>query len=320
MMTIAFHSNQLGLRGTEVSLYDYADYNEKILGNRSIIVSDSNSDISAYEKFNSRFKVYLYSDFNETSNIVEKEKVDLFYLQKSGQFDGKLANGTRNVVHSVFQFYQPHGEVYAYISKWLANKMGGPNQPYVPYMVDILRYDHNQNYRDFLSIPKDATVFGYYGGPDSFNIEFVKKAVIDVAKKNRNIYFLFMNSNEFGEGLDNIIFFKGTTDFSRKIGFINTCDACIHARNGGESFGLTVAEFSIKNKPVITTSYSTVALNDLAHIEMLGEKAIIYHTYEDIVNIFTNFNDIKNIRSDWNAYKEYNPESVMNKFKTTFLK
>lgn len=318
-MKIAFHSNQLGLRGTEISLYDYAHYNETILGNESIIISDSAADMSAYEKFKNRFKVYLYDNFDEIIKISEKEKIDIAYFQKSGQHDGKLIPNVKNIVHSVFQFYHPHGDVYAYISKWLANKMGGQNQPYVPYMVDILRYDHSNNYRDFLSIPKEAIVFGYYGGPDSFNIDFAKKAVIDVAKSRKDIYFLFMNSNQFGENLSNIIFLEGTTDFEKKIGFINTCDACIHARNGGESFGLTVAEFSIKNKPVITTSYCTVALNDLAHLDMLEDKAIIYNNYEDLTKILKNFLDIKNTRENWNCYNIYNPYNVMEKFKTIFL-
>ena len=32
--TIAFFSNQLGLRGTEIRLYNYARYNEELLGNK----------------------------------------------------------------------------------------------------------------------------------------------------------------------------------------------------------------------------------------------------------------------------------------------
>lgn len=318
-MNIAFHSNQLGLRGVEVALYDYALYNEEILGNKSIIISDANSDLRAYEKFKSRFDVLLYEDFKEVQNHVDKQKIDIVYYQKAGNYDGKLVTNAKNVVHSVFQLHQPHGEVYAYISKWLAQKMSGGNLPHVPYIVDILKYDHNQNYRDFFGIPKDAIVFGYYGGSDSFNIDFAKRAVIEVAKKRSDIYFLFMNSEEFGESLSNVLFLEGTTDFDKKIGFINTCDACLHARNGGESFGLTVAEFSSKNKPVITTSYCTVALNDLAHLDMLGEKAIIYNSYEDLVEILTNFNEIKKLRNDWNCYSQYNPESVMKIFKNVFL-
>lgn len=319
-MKIAFHSNQLGVRGTEVALYDYALYNEELLGNKSIIISDANSDLKAYEKFKNRFDVLLYKDFNEVINWVDKYKIEAVYYQKAGHVDNKLVPNALNWVHSVFQYNQPHGEVYAYISKWLSQHMSGGSLPYVPYIVDILKYDHNQDYRDFFSIPKNATVFGYYGGSDSFNIDFAKKAVIDIAKKRNDIYFLFMNSDAFGEPLPNILFLEGTTDFDKKIGFINTCDACIHARNGGESFGLTVAEFSIKNKPVITTSYCTTALNDLAHLEMLGNKAIIYNNYEDLCNIFNNFNDIKKVRADWNCYNIYNSKDVMNKFKEIFIK
>lgn len=319
MKNIIFHVEQLGFRGVEVALYDYALYNEEILGNKSFIVSLKNTDLRAYDKFKNRFDVFLYDNFNEVSKYVDDLNIDLIYYQKAGNYDGKLVQNTKNVVHSVFQLHQPHGEVYAYISKWLANKMSGGNLPHVPYIVDILKYDHDQNYREFFNIPKDAIVFGYYGGSDSFNIDFAKRAVIDVAKKRKDIYFLFMNSNNFGESLDNVIFLEGTTDFDKKIGFINTCDACIHARNGGESFGLTVAEFSSKNKPVITTSYCTVALNDLAHLDMLGEKAILYNNYEDLIRILSDFKDIKRLRDDWNCYSIYNPQSVMEQFKNVFL-
>jgi hypothetical protein len=190
--------------------------------------------------------------------------------------------------------------------------------PYVPYLVDILRYDHNSDYREYLGIPKDATVFGYYGGSDSFNIDFAKKAVIDVAKLRKDIYFIFMNVDAFCDE-PNVMFLQGTSDLDKKIGFINTCNACIHARNGGESFGLTVAEFSIKNKPIITTTHCTAELNDLAHIEMLGDKAVLYSDYNTLVQILTNFKDIHNSKEDWNAYSVYSPEVVMQQFKNVFL-
>ncbi len=38
-MKIAFHSNQLSIRGTEVVLFDYAHYNKLLLGNESFIIS-----------------------------------------------------------------------------------------------------------------------------------------------------------------------------------------------------------------------------------------------------------------------------------------
>lgn len=317
-MKIAFHSEQLGLRGTEVALYGYALYNREILGNESIIISDKNKDLNAYDKFKTQFDVHLYDNFSEVVNWVDKYGVDAVYYQKAGHYDGKLVPNARNLVHTVFQYNQPHGEVYAYISKWLANHVSSGALPYVPYIVDILRYDHTHNYREYLNIPEDAVVFGYYGGSDSFNIEFAKKAVIDVAKLNKNIYFVFMNVDVFCDE-PNVLFLQGTSDLDKKIGFINTCDACIHARNGGESFGLTVAEFSIKNKPVITTTYCTAELNDLAHIEMLGDKAVVYSDYTTLTQILTNFKDVQNEKEDWNAYSAYSPEIVMQQFKDVFI-
>lgn len=318
-MRILFHSNQLGVRGTEVALYDYAFYNRELLGNESIIVSDRSSDLSAIDKFKNEFDVVLYDDFNEVTKLVDDRKIDAVYYQKSGQWDGKIVPNAKNFVHNVFQFKQPHGDVYAYISKWLSNKMGG-DMPYVPYMVDILRFDHQMDYREHLGIPKDAIVFGYYGGPQSFSLDFARNAVVDVASKNKNIYFIFMNSEVFCDKLDNVIFLDSTTSIEDKIGLINSCDACIHARNGGESFGLTVAEFSSKNKPVITTGvcYGDI-LCDAAHIELLGEKAILYKGYSDLVEILTSFKDTVDLNKDWNAYRNYSPSNVMEQFKNVFL-
>lgn len=317
-MKIAFHSNQLGIRGTEIALYDYAYYNREILGNESVIISDANADLTTLDKFKLEFEVFLYNDFVEVHEFVKQHNIEGIYYQKSGQLDNKLVPGIRNMVHSVFQFNQPHGDVYSYISPWLAEKMTGNRDNAVPYIVDILKYDHDANYREVLGIPEEATVFGYYGGHTSFNIEFAQKAVSDVARNNPNIFFLFMNVEPFCN-LSNIIFTAGTTDYGKKIGFINTCDACIHARNGGESFGLTVAEFSSKNKPVITTTYCTEALCDMAHIEMLGDRAIIYNDYNDLVEILTNFSNITNNKTDWNAYTNYIPTLVMKQFKKIFL-
>ena len=317
-MKIAFHSNQLGVRGTEIALYDYAYYNREILGNESVIISNKTADLAALDKFKSEFEVFLYNDFGEVIEFVKQNNIEGIYYQKSGQWDGKLVPGIRNMIHTVFQFNQPHGEVYSFISPWLAEKMTGQRDNSVPYIVDILKHDHDVNYREVLGIPQDATVFGYYGGPTSFNIEFARQAVRDVAHSNPDIYFLFMNSEAFCD-LPNVMFIEGTTDYAKKIGFINTCDACIHARNGGESFGLTVAEFSSKNKPVITTQYCTEALCDMAHIEMLGDKSVLYNNYEELVGIITNFSNIRNSKTDWNAYSEYSPERVMQQFKKVFL-
>ena len=53
-MKIGFHDNSLNLRGTSVALFDYAYYNQKILGNESVIfynINDINTNVEVLEKF-----------------------------------------------------------------------------------------------------------------------------------------------------------------------------------------------------------------------------------------------------------------------------
>jgi hypothetical protein len=84
----------------------------------------------------------------------------------------------------------------------------------------------------------------------------------------------------------------------------------IHARSNGETFGLAVAEFSCMNKPVITCR-----AGDLEHLEILGDKAIIYNSSDSLIDIFKNIRSIIHSRTDWNAYEQFSPEKVMAQFK-----
>jgi hypothetical protein len=88
----------------------------------------------------------------------------------------------------------------------------------------------------------------------------------------------------------------------------------IHARMEGETFGLSIGEFSSLNKPVITN----ISEIDNAHIEILGDKGLIYKDLKSLIIIFINFETIKNSKSDWNAYNEYTPYKVMEKFYSVF--
>lgn len=309
-MKIAFHSNQLGLRGTEVSLYDYARYNEEILGNTSIIISDKNATMESYDKFNNRFPVVLYDKFSEVEFIIDKNNIDCLYLQKSGEFDSKIVSNAKNLVHAVFMAKEEHGDVYAYISKWLSDKMSNGNLPYVPYMVDLPI--HNFDYKDVFNLT-GKFVIGWYGG-NNFDIPFARQAVIDVAKTRSDIEFLFMNHDVFTD-LPNIRFIRGTYDMNEKVAFINTCDAMIHGRYRGETFGLTIAESSTMNKPIITFDGSI----ERNHIDILGDAGIYYSDYSSLVSILSNISMTDIINKDWNRYRNFTPDNVMNQFKQIYL-
>ena len=169
--------------------------------------------------------------------------------------------------------------------------------------------------RSSFGVPETATVFGYYGGSDSFNLGFVKKTIAEMVKQNSQIYFLFMNVERFIDH-PQAIFLPGNSDPIFKSSFINTCDAMIHARGIGESFGLACGEFSIHNKPVITYALSP----QRNHIDVLGKKAILYKGANDLRRILTNFDKAWYQKQDWDCYsEEFSPLAVMKKFRSVFL-
>ena len=315
-MKIAFHSEQLGLRGTEVAMYDYAHYNEEILGNESIIISNENERMESREKFESRFPVFLYKGFNEVAGIVEKNSADALYMIKGGWSDNKFLHEVPTLFHAVFWYHEPHGDRWAYVSDWLAKymeKQTGHHFDAVPHMVTLNAEGH-PDYREHLGISKDAMVYGYYGGEGMFQLDLAKQAIRDIVQKRNDIYFVFMNIDKFVDH-PQVMFMAGSTDLNVKSSFINTCDACIHARSGGETFGLVSAEFSLNNKPVLCWS----GVTEKAHLDILGDKVVMYHDYKSLYEILDNFSkaDIKD--RDWNAYRDYNPEAIMRRFDGVFL-
>jgi glycosyltransferase involved in cell wall biosynthesis len=306
MKTVLFFDPNLNERGTSIAVYDYADYNEKILGNKSIIISLKTSELKSLDKFKTRFTTHIVDIIND----VYKIKGDYFHVLKYGYNDGILHPESKNLIHAVFPSYDPHGDVYAYISQWLAN-FCNKDTPFVPHMVNLPEY--LGNYKNEFNT-KDKLVIGYYGG-NNFEIQFARQAVIDVANKRKDIIFLFMNQNPFCN-LENIIFIEGTIDQEQKVAFINTCDAMIHARERGETFGLAIAEFSTKNKPIITYSNSP----ECNHIEILKDKGIYYHDYNSLCNTLMNIQKSDIEGKEWNCYQEYTPEKVIAQFNKIFLK
>ena len=103
-------------------------------------------------------------------------------------------------------------------------------------------------------------------------------------------------------------------DLDEKTEFINSCDAMIWGRSDGETFGLAIAEFSIRNKPVI--SCTSGCYN--SHVHLLKDKAIWYDE-SNLKDILLCFNREEMSKFDWNAYRDYSPENVMKIFKQVYI-
>lgn len=309
-MKIAFWENQLTLRGTTVACYDYAYYNRALLGNESVVfydVTQPHNDVGVIAKFKAHFKVFGVTHFSQVDAILAAEKCDALYVIEGGYRTDLVSRVCKTLTHCVFTCEKPHGDVYATLGPCGMLKGDGGKYPYLPFMVDLP--DTQENFREKLGIPDSATVFGRHGGYEQFDIGYVQRNVYEVARSNPNIYFLLVNTPTFCPPMPNIIHLAPIVDMMDKARFINSCDAMLHARSEGETWGLAIGEFSIKNKPIFCTK-----MGDPAHIHILGDKAFWY-TESTLKSMLIGFDKNVESQKDWNAFKEYTPEKVMSIFK-----
>ena len=289
----------------------------KILGNKSFMIyveGDHRSHPLAIKKFEDSSIETIAIDA-EKMDLLEKKleelNVDAVYINKNGSsVDGRCVNNVPMLIHAGACCNDPHGLVYAYTSEWLAKTFSGGQLPSVPYVVDLP--EHDEDFREDLGIPRDATVISRMGGYYGWDIGFVGDAVTDAVKKRDDIYFIFVQTHQFVDH-PRVIHMEPFADLHTKRKFINTSDALLHARAVGESFGHTCAEYSICNRPTITYRNSP----EKAHHDLLGDKAFYYDDYDSVLDILVNF--YPQPEEDWNAYRHLSPEPAMQKFKEVFL-
>ena len=316
MLKVGFYLRELNFRGIANSIYIYAKNNKYFLRNKSIIFYNStaiDNKTEAIREFKKKFKTIKISSVDDLEKINKDLKLDYIYFQRDGAKD-QLVKNTKNIIHAVFpqNIFQYHGFSYAFISKWLSKTCSNNKYAYVPYAVDSLNGD--LNFRTRLKIPKSAKVFGYHGGENSFDLDFVKDVIKKVVNIDDNTYFLFMNVNKFCSH-KKIIFLKGTFKKEKKVKFINSCDAMLHARSLGESFGLSCAEFAIKKKPIFTYGFC----RQRAHFDVCKKNIIPYYSYKDLISKILGFRR-KNFFISNNLKRKFSERNTIKIFKKIFLK
>jgi hypothetical protein len=315
-MKILFHANTINYRGTTVAITDYARYNQEILGNESVITycktngieKDMGNEQAVIDELEKEFEVVGYRA-GDLEKKIDDLHIDLAYFINSGQKES-LPTNCKTAVHAVFQFNEPHGDRYAYISDWLSQKMSGGQIPFVPHIVDLPVT--GENYRSVLNIKEDQIVIGRIGGYFTFDIPFVKEYIKRLVADNDKFVFLFAGTEPFINH-PNVRFINEFHSPVKKSKFINTCDAMLHARDRGESFGLSIAEFLSLNKPVLAWNNG----HDLNHLDMLKDSSLLYNDASDLNYLLHNLPDFK---QDWTKrVEQFKPVPVMNKFKEVFL-
>jgi len=193
-MNIGFYIDEMNVRGVANSTYSYALNNKKILKNKSIIFYNKKNFRNQREvvkKFEKKFITIGVLNFKEIDLYNKKFKLDYLYTQKSGNKDEWVSKKIRTLVHAVYpqKLNQVHGYNYAYISEWLSYKFSNKKIPYIPYITQSENI--SSNLRKKLRIKKNDLVLGCHGGDSSFDMKFAQSAVLNIAKKRKDIFLYF---------------------------------------------------------------------------------------------------------------------------------
>ena len=314
-MKVGFYLREINFRGIANSIYLFAINNQKILNNKSIIIYNStalDNQNEAILEFKKKFDTFQIKNFDELNILNKKLKLDFIYFQRDGAKDSLVKN-CKNLIHAVFpqNLFQYHGHAYAYISEWLSKTCSNAKIPYLNLPINLSK--SKKDLRKKLKIPKYAKVFGYHGGENSFDLQFVKDVVKEISSREKNIYFLFMNVIKFISN-KNVIFLRGSFNQTKKKEFINSCDAMLHARSLGESFGISCAEFAICNKPIITYGFC----RQRAHFDICKKNIITYYSYDDLQKKLLNFDKNKKYKTS-NLKIRLSSKTTIQSFKNIFL-
>lgn len=189
------------------------------------------------------------------------------------------------------------------------------------------RYDQAKNADDQI-VRLSGPIDGIYGGSQSFYY-------VDEVRGQKLLD-------------ERIRYVAGTWDKRKKESFIAACDAMLHVRMDGETFGLSVAEFAIQNKFIITHAarhydnviYSSSSSSDVVaeqkncakyneHLDILGDRALIFN-FDNVPTFFDRINSISHYKatvpncfdlydSSSRYLPRFNPCNVMRCFHSNFF-
>lgn len=301
-MRVLLHEDAISVRGTTQATFDYASA-LAARGHEVLMTypeSGRECDAEMLAMLRRSIDVTAYSSPRELEALgVERDAV---YWMRNG-VRGVLIPRVRNVVHVVFQVYEPHGEYYGYISPWLAERMrqrfrspGGQLRGWGPRGLRARRagcetafeFPHvsyicetpapQETLRSQYGIPDDAFLMCRYGGFDTFDIPWVQSAVESIVERDPDAYFLGVNTKPFTNH-PRVIFAPPVVDRQAKANLLASADVFLHGRASGESFGLSIVEALQVGLPVLAWAGGW----DRNHVALLGDSDMLYSSREDLL-------------------------------------
>ena len=284
-MIVGFHLDEFSLRGVTVATVAYAKAWSEILGNKSILIKYDNYSNQRKEInkawHSENLEIIRYNSNNQLDSILGSAGIEALYILCSGQKEERFSNLRVPIwIHAVFpsNIKDIHGERYACISDWLTKESFNKRIPYVPHIVNSSEVRKSKEaWREENKIKSDAIVIGSLGGRDSFDLKLAQIGLFNALQCKKNLYFIALNHRKFINH-ERALFMPGTDIQAIKHEFINCCDAMLHGRAQGETFGLACVEFAASGKPILAWEHAP----ERQHLEHFCQKKLQYTTANEL--------------------------------------
>ena len=306
------HSNSISERGDGVALFELsaglisAGVEVKVVYWAN---SDGNSALRVKEFQALGVSVETYESRNDLSEICRDFGCTHFLTFSDGTRAGSAYSrddpsqfripGTFHIVWAVFRVWEPHGDLYLYVSRWnlrenirrllfheIRRKVFGvrhlPRVSALEHFVEVNEGD-GPTFRKSLGIPSGASVIGRIGGQDQFTDQAARAAVREVVGLDPEVYFVFVNTEEFFAH-PRVIY---VPELSRREvwNFYAACDVILNGRKMGESFGFGIAEALRLGLPVLAPARIRNWGMDRNHIVFLRGLGLLYRSQRHLTRL-----------------------------------
>lgn len=352
MTKIIMVTDAISIRGDSINLENYATILRKYYGIESIIAYNpsnlSNSSQRIREIQGNEIRVETYFSESELVSISRNFDATHGYFAADGRYFPRWIPGIKHLNHAVFRFFEPYGDKYAYVSEWLhkyanrkrisrtgselENVYAISDSPYrvnkemktgwVPHTV-LPKFESGSEFRKKYNISNDVFLVGRIGGFKTFSDPEAKKAICELLESNKDIIFCFANTEKFVHH-KNAIFLEEVDELG-KWQFYDACNLLLNCRISGESFGFTIVEPLMINKPVLAPSILRNRLMDQNQISILKYQGLLYHSRMHLKYLILNYkkhhysSEVYNSKRFSKLVEQYNGESVAERFVEFFL-
>jgi glycosyltransferase involved in cell wall biosynthesis len=318
------YSGSFSERGDSVTIISLAHLIKKQLGHDVVIcIPGTSSHVSnkrIEEAKSQGIEVVRFSKKSDLDSFAVEQGITHTYVFSGGTrsslpyFDPadeesfRIAK-TKHITHVVFRNYDIHGDAYLYVSDWLFksarprlllknlfSKLDPKTALWTPKVIDAFPHfvetstllGRGLPLRNRLGIPAEAKVLGRIGGFSEFSDPAARQAVkkiLDLSEKN---FAIFVNTKEYFSHPR--AFFLPALSRQDVAEFYGACDVLINGRRMGETFGYSIVEPLLLDKPVIAPHWIRNPIMDKHHISVLKGTGLLYFGTNHLVEIFKRLN------------------------------